>query len=632
MKKFATILIALITALSALACAGGEENVKPKDEQKNEAVFGGDLAAATDVNYGFMHTSGSDDYGRSFTAAEAYNDNVVGIFYFLWLSQAAVDANISEYESKNKAESTLTGDTVASAPTFTWWGEPMYGYYQVEDEWVVRKHVELFINAGLDFICFDSTNNDYYRPAAKTVLDVLLEYSDKGFKVPKAMFMTNSDSTTMTDNIYNAFYRNDKYDDIWFCGNGTKPWIIADYGGTNSAVKNKFYFKAAQWPFGVQYPEKFPWICWKYPQDKFTDSANSYKMMSVSVAQHVGISASPNVNFSLSGLCAPYNYDSLSSDLKSKISKSKATEYYNANWGRGYSHDTETNDVTRAAQNVNFEEQWEAVYADKSVNMVFITGWNEWIAQKQSGDPVLGATYGHFVDTFNEEFSRDVEMMNGGYADNCFMQMVANIRKYKKKTTATKYAEKSDSATDWHNLDSWKDVPAYCDLTGGTAPRSHAGVGARYYRNDTGRNDISETRVACTDTDIYFLITAAQDITAKAADDTHWMNLFIGVNGGAGGWNGLNYVINRSLKGTAASVDKIQNGAFAATDFTCTTETEGKHMLIKVPKAALRIEGNEFTLAFKVCDNLQKDFDVTELYTNGDCAPIGRINYLYRTK
>ncbi|MFQ7034303.1 MAG: hypothetical protein ACLRTQ_00685 [Candidatus Borkfalkia sp.] len=37
----------------------------------------------------------------------------------------------------------------------------------------MRKHVELFINAGLDFICFDCTNNDFYQAAAKAVLDVL---------------------------------------------------------------------------------------------------------------------------------------------------------------------------------------------------------------------------------------------------------------------------------------------------------------------------------------------------------------------------------------------------------------------------------------------------------------------------
>ena len=53
---------------------------------------------------------------------------------------------------------------------------------------------------------------------------------------------------------------------------------------------------------------------------------------------------------------------------------------------------------------------------------------------------------------------------------------------------------------------------------------------------------------------------------------------------------------------------------------------------MKSPKSVLGIEGDAFTITFKVCDNLQKDFDITDLYTNGDCAPVGRIAYTYSTK
>ena len=114
-----------------------------------------------------MRTSATDDYDRSFGEVTDYNGNVVGIFYFLWLSQASVTTNVDSYIEDGNVEAVLTGDEVGMAPAFTYWGEPMYGFYQVEDEWVVRKHVELFINAGLDFICFDCTNNDFYQAAAK---------------------------------------------------------------------------------------------------------------------------------------------------------------------------------------------------------------------------------------------------------------------------------------------------------------------------------------------------------------------------------------------------------------------------------------------------------------------------------
>ena len=583
-----------------------------------------------------MRTSATDDYDRSFGEVTDYNGNVVGIFYFLWLSQASVTTNVDSYIEDGNVEAVLTGDEVGMAPAFTYWGEPMYGFYQVEDEWVVRKHVELFINAGLDFICFDCTNNDFYQAAAKAVLDVLLEYAEMGYDVPRAMFMTNSDSTLMTENIYNAFYRRDTYDAVWFYGNGDKPWIISSYAGSDANILDRFYFKPAQWPNRSYNENGFPWISWHYPQETYTDRENDYTIMSVSVSQHTGIGGSlsdagvSGINFSISGLFAPYNYDTLSDSLKARVSSETATKYYNYNWGRGYSHETGSNDYDSALANVNFEEQWDSALQNEDVNLVFVTGWNEWIAQKQSKDPLLGSSYGYFVDTFSTEFSRDIEMMNGGYLDNCYLQLVANIREYKGVGYGTQVTRNATVAkgTDLFDLSNWSAAPVYKDLVGETEPRAALGAGGNYYTNDTGRNDIQEVRVASDEEYVYFLVAAAEDITAKEAADTRWMNVFIGIEGAEGGWNGLQYVVNRSLDGTTASLDKIENGAYASVG-TAATVVSGRYMLLQVAKRSLGIEGDEFGIVFKVTDNLQKDFDVTDLYTNGDAAPIGRINYSY---
>lgn len=616
--------------LAAASCGGTTGNSGQGGEKTK---ITGTYTASADLENGFIKTAGTDDYGRSFSQAEKYNDNVVGVFYFLWASQAGSDLTVEEFEKNGEPEKTLTGEDVQYAPNFTFWGEPMYGYYQVEDEWVVRKHVELFINAGLDFICFDTTNNDYYEPAALTVLKVLSEYKKLGYNVPKAMFMTNSDSTGMTESIYNAFYRRDKYDDIWFTGNGDKPWIISSYAGNDEKIKERFYFKAAQWPNSSYNSAKFPWMSWRYPQETFIDNANGYTIMNVSASQHTGIGGGlsdakkSGINFSLSGLFAPYNYPTLSAELKSKVSEAKATEYYNANRGRGWSNATNTNSYENALKNVNFEEQWDTVWKTDDVNLVFITGWNEWMAQKQSKDPVLGSTYGYFVDTYNMEFSRDVEMMNGGYLDNCFIQMVKNIRKFKgaghNDITYNSYVK---SGTDMLSLSSWNGIASYADLVNDTIERDHQGAGQNYYKNNTGRNDIKEVRIAADEENVWFMVAANDDITEKQADDTRWMNLWIGVEGAEGGWNNLQYVVNRSLNGTKSSVDKIENGKFVGAG-ECSTYVSGNVMIVKVAKSTLGITDESFGLQVKVTDNLQKDFDITDLYTNGDSAPLGRINY-----
>lgn len=648
MKKFIALFISVCLSLSLAACAGGTESDSADGGASSSGFSDGDSGSngggtltgsteQTDFTTGFLRNTASDDYGRSFAGTEQCNDNLVGIFYFLWLSQAANDVTIDSYIANGNVEAALTGNEIAYSPTFTWWGEPMYGFYQVEDEWVVRKHVELFINAGLDFICFDTTNNDYYQAAAKTVLDVLLEYADLGYNVPKVMFMTNSDSSGMITSIYNAFYRRNTYDSVWFTGNGSKPWIIGQYTGGNATIEDRFYFKAAQWPTYSQNASSFPWISWRYPQETFTDAANDYSIMSVSVAQHTGIGGGRSdvnrsgVNFSLSALFAPYNYDTLSDTLKNLVSEEQAAVYYNSNWGRGYSHATGVNNYDDAVKNVNFEEQWDSA-KNGDINLVFVTGWNEWIAQKQSKDPALGADYGYYCDLFSMEFSRDVEMMSGGYLDNCFIQLVRNIREYKGVGSVSNDQSAVSDGFDPYDLSAWQNVVAYADLVYETLPRNHAGAGQNYYTNDTGRNDIKEVRVATTSDSLYFLVSTLDDITEKEADDTRWMNLWIGIEGSEeDGWHGLQYVINRSLNGKTASVDKIVGDGFSGVG-SCEVTVRGGYMLVKVAKSTLGIGNGGFGIQFKVTDNLQSDFDIVDLYTNGDCAPIGRINYSYYAK
>ncbi len=620
MKKLICMLLSALLVVAAVGCGDGEQAGPPP--------------AVGEKEIGFLRTAATDDYGRSFTETESYNDNVVGIFYFLWLNQAANDNTVEKFMAEGRGEETLTSQNGFGAPKFTWWGEPMYGYYQVEDKWVVRKHVELFINAGLDFICFDTTNNSHYSSAARAVLDVLLEYQNLGYKVPKALFMTNTDSPGRIKGIYNDFYRRDTYDSIWFTGNGDKPWILGSKPAEEAEIQDRFYFKKVQWPNTSLREDTFPWISWNFPQETYYDEENNYDIMSVSVSQHVGDMSGKD--FSLSGICSPQIRGTLSAATKDLLKNTRNGSleetldyYYNSNWGRGYSQTEKKNDYTRALQNTNFEEQWQTV-ADKNVNLVFVTGWNEWIAQRQSTDPVLDDPYGHYIDTFNMEFSRDIEMMNGGYLDNCYLQLVKNIRAY--KGAGSEKVETETSKRDFTNPAAWSKAVPYADLVKETEPRNHIGAGSNVYKNNTGRNDIEEVRAATTADSICFYVSTASALTERAVGDLRYMNVWLGIEGKSGGWNNLQYVINRSEADGKASIDKIENGAFVLTGAQAEVYYGENYMILIVPKSAVGVEGNTFGMQFKVTDNLQKDFDITDLYTNGDCAPIGRINYSYYAK
>lgn len=80
--------------------------------------------------------------------------------------------------------------------------------------------------------------------------------------------------------------------------------------------------------------------------------------------------------------------------------------------GRGWDsakEGTDKNDHENWRKGPNYADQWQTVFKnDYKVSSVFLTGWNEWAAQKLQ----FGAgTKPLMVDNFNAEFSRDIEPM-----------------------------------------------------------------------------------------------------------------------------------------------------------------------------------------------------------------------------
>ena len=51
---------------------------------------------------------------------------------------------------------------------------------------------------------------------------------------------------------------------------------------------------------------------------------------------------------------------------------------------------------------------------------------------------------------------------------------------------------------------------------------------------------------------------------------------------------------------------------------------------IKIPKAALGISGNTFSINFKWTDNTLESGNIMDFYLYGDTAPIGRFMYQYK--
>ena len=212
----------------------------------------------------------------------------------------------------------------------------------------------------------------------------------------------------------------------------------------------------------------------------------------------------------------------------------------------------------------NVQEQFErALTIDPP--FIFITGWNEWVCgryEKSPFDPDNEVSYypqAHFPDQYTQEYSRDIEPMEGGHTDNYYYQMVANIRRYKgvrspEPASATKTIAISGQFDQWDNVG-----PEYRDAIGDTAHRNHRGYGTTYYTNTTGRNDLTAMKVARDSANIYFYAETAATLTPHT--DPYWMLLFIDSDQNhATGWEGYDYVVNLNAAEGTTSLHRVTNG------------------------------------------------------------------------
>ena len=540
------------------------------------------------------------------------DDKYVGIFYFLWLGGHGVGLYDNTQILATYADALTNTDRWGPVGTFHFWGEPLFGYYLSSDKWVIRKHVQMLTDADIDFIAFDTTNsagiptctdvcnsgggNNTYIANALAVVEILDEYYQMGWDVPQVVFYTNSNSGAAMSVIYNEFYKAyPQYSHLWFQWEG-KPMIVGVSADASEEVSAFFRIKESQWPNSGKLDDGLPWMEF---HRSLTPSAiyeyNGKSVMNVSIAQH------------------------------NETCNMSASWYGSGDRTRSYSNGTIKKDADAVLWGYNFAEQWDfALSADP--DMVFVTGWNEWIAQRQpyqSNRPIV------FVDNASMEASRDAEPMRGGYGDNYYLQLIENIRKYKGAynpvDTDHVTINLAGPFSQWNNIRAY-----YTDYAGDTVDRGGEAYGWENYTNTTGRNDIVESKVCYDDENVYFFVKTASPMTAPSGNN--WMNLYLSTgNSKNPTWCGYDFVLNRirPSNGTATLEKCTKNDSFFWKKATSVSYTlRDDLMMLAIPRAVLGLTGDTFSLQFKWTDNCQSG-DIFSFYTDGDAAPLGRLNYIF---
>ncbi|MBQ3019717.1 MAG: hypothetical protein IJD77_03940 [Clostridia bacterium] len=638
-KKWISLALAL-SMLTPFAACGGSKSDNGDNGNSNDGIY----VTAEDNQYdATIHSLvATDALGRSFDEALVTDsNNKVGLFYWIWhgVHTNAGIFNISELLENDPDALWGTGADVREKSPLNamhYWAEPLYGYYSSDDPWVIKKHLELFIMSGIDYLALDLTNLLSYDDNLEILAEEIQRLQAQGWNPPTILpiFGYNIYSRNNIYPFYEKFYKNPQYDSIWFKEDG-KPVLCADLADTGdlgfedlfeylkeynaltdeqiNEFKEHFTFRNTLWPY--QHEEKYDtvqdddmsWIDWYYPQH-----ISGKGFVNVSVAQHpaYAFSASEHPEFR---------------DI-----------YYNENRGRGWDYTTQMNSYRNVLSGLNLENQWKTALDNlDKVDEVMVTGWNEWIATKLTNYHSSFDGYVQFADQFNMEFSRDLEMMadESGYGDNFYLQNMRNTRKFKNGQSVSLIAKTDSPAL---SSEAWEKGRTYLDVSGEVVERNHRNTdGSGMYVNTTNRNDVVSTQMVNDGSYLYIRVTTLNDIIIEEGAQNN-LNILLSIKGSqAPAWEGYQFVLNRTALQTGLSkttLEKVKVAGRYEFESVASVDSylEGKTLCVKIPLNKLGItNAKNFTVDFKVADGISDPSNIMKYYVDGESAPVGRLNYRY---
>lgn len=522
-------------------------------------------------------------------------DRTIGIFYFNW--HAAFGAkqayDISKILSADPNEPKWGP---VQAPHY--WSEPRFGYYHPEDPWVIRKHVQMLTDAGVDMLILDVTNALTYDKEREALCQVLTAMKAEGRKVPRFALFAYANHVPTVTYLWESFYKPGRHADLWFRWQG-KPLLLTPTEGLSAEIREFFTIRTSwAWTRGQAWfgdgKDRWPWLDFAPQVPGWHAKPDEAEAMPVGVSQH----PTSNIGRSFHGSRQPAPGE------------------------------------THPAEGLYFDEQWRHALPF-SPQFIFVTGWNEWVAQRflsegtmnMLGRPVpAGQTF--FVDLYDAEFSRDIEPMKGGFGDNYYWQLAANIRRYK-GTRQVPTGARGHALSVPGDFAQWKQVtPAYLDDLHDITHRDFSDVaGAGRYVDRSGRNDLDAFKVTQGDDEVYFHATVRGALSPSHGTD--WMVLLLDTDRApATGRLGYDFRINhRRPKEGLATVEKWEAGRWVEAG-TARLEVGPGELQLAVNKATLGIK-DTVRFDFKWADNVPDSGDGMDFLDHGDTAPNARFNYRY---
>lgn len=524
-------------------------------------------------------------------------NRTVGIFYFNW---HAAFGNPAVHDISKILAASPSAPAWGPVHAPHYWSEPRFGYYRPDDPWIIRKHVQMLSDAGVDVQILDATNGFTYDAEREALCAVLEQMKAEGHRVPQIAMFAYSQHPAVVQHLWETFYKPGKHRELWFEWKG-KPLLLTPSDGLSEEVKAFFTIRTSwAWTRGQPWfgdgKDKWPWLDHAPQVPGWHDAPDRAECVPVGVSQH----ATSNIGRSFHGSRQP-----------------SPSEH-------------------RSGEGLYFDEQWKHALPH-SPEFIFVTGWNEWVAQRFLSDgtqPFLGgvlpAGETFFVDDYDPEFSRDIEPMRGGFGDNYYWQLVANIRRYKGARPQPPASPAKTMAIPG-DFAQWAEVqPVYLDDLHDTTHRDHDGVpGADRYTNRTGRNDLDTMHVARDATHLSFHITTREPLTPATGGD--WMVLLLDADQDAKtGRLGYDFRLNQTRKSATIATVERWDGKAWETVGTAKLEVGTNELHLAVDRSLLGMAATApLVFDFKWTDNVPAECNGMDFLDIGDSAPNGRFNYRY---
>ena len=271
---------------------------------------------------------------------------------------------------------------------FHYWAKPAQGYYRASDKTAIRNNMTMLYNAGVDFINVDLTHvfdswvdsgSDwmiYVKSPLDALLDTVMEMRAEGLGTPYVVLWYGGSEGPLCEALYEQYYSVEKWRDCFVYWDG-KPLILTRETDLSTFPMPDQFTVRGMWGLLREYPTG-QWSC-----------------MNIDNRGTVSIDADGK----------PEQIAVVPACQETYMSEPTA---------HGRNH------------GILWYTQWHYAFEVRP-KIVGVAWWNEWAAQRLEVEPGKYI----FTDTYNQEYSRDIEPMEGGHGALYYEWLCSYISAYK---------------------------------------------------------------------------------------------------------------------------------------------------------------------------------------------------------